>query len=143
MATIEQARKFLNQAKEARNNAIVLSYKLAEMKQTSKKVIASYELAFGGTGKKYDISEDIARIEEKAEQMRLEKDLWLRKSQEIEAFLNAISIDDKIKRVLSLEYLSFINQKKIAQELCYSERHVRRLHLLGLKKVAENLKDVL
>lgn len=64
MVTIEKAQEFLNQAYEARNNAVTIAYELAEMKKTSRKLVASFELIPGGVNK-YDISNDIARIEVK------------------------------------------------------------------------------
>lgn len=142
MATLKEAREFLGQAYEARNNAIVLAYELAEIKQISKNLIASYELAFGGSNQKFDISTEIAKIEEKAGELQKQKDLWLDKMQEIEMFLDRLNLDAKTKKVLSLMYLSCQNAKKISRELCYSERHIRRIHFEGLKKVADNLKDV-
>lgn len=56
--------------------------------------------------------------------------------------MDRLNLDAKTKKVLSLMYLSCQNAKKISRELCYSERHIRRIHFEGLKKIADNLKDV-
>lgn len=142
MTTIEQARKFLNQAYEARNTAIALAYELAEIKKTSRKLIASYQLTFGGTNQKCDISEEIMRIEEKANELEKERNLWLAKVKEVEMFIKELDIDVKTKRILSLRYLSFQKWNVISSEMKYSERHVMRLHLLGLKFVSDKLQNV-
>ena len=71
MATIEEAQKFLNQAYEARSTAIALAYELAEIKKTSRTLIASYQLTFGKTNQKYDISAEISKIEEKASELEI------------------------------------------------------------------------
>lgn len=142
MATIEEAKQYLQQVSELRDEAIVLAYKLAEQKKTSKRLIASYELSFGGSKKKYDISDEIAKIEEKEQALQVAKEKWLSKRQEIETFINTLALKPKIKQVLSLKYICGDRWKEIADKLCYSERQILRFHLIGLKKVANILKDV-
>ena len=141
MATIEQARKFLNQAYEARNTAIALAYELAEIKKTSRKLIASYQLTFGGTNQKCDISAEIMRIEEKANELEKERNLWLAKVKEVETFIKELNIDVKTKRILSLRYLSFQKWSVIQEEMKYSRSHVMRMHKLGLKFVSDKLQN--
>ncbi len=136
MATVEEAEKFLNQAYEARSNAVTIAYELSEMKKTSRKLVASFELIPGGTHK-YDISNDIARIEIKTEELRQKQELWIEKTKVIEKFINNLSVDIKVKRVLSLRYLSFQKWNKIKEEMCYSERHVMRLRSVGLEATAK------
>lgn len=138
MVTIEEAQEFLNQAYEARNNAVTIAYELAEMKKTSRKLVASFELIPGGANK-YDISNAIARIEIKTEELRKKQELWVEKTKIIEDCISNLPVNIKIKRVLSLRYLSFQKWNKIKEEMCYSERHVMRLHLLGLEATAKKL----
>lgn len=142
MTTIDEAKRYLLQVSELRDEAIVQAYKLAEQKKTSKRLIASYELSFGGSSKKYDISDEIAKIEEKEQSLQIAREKWLAKRQEIENYINNLLVSSKIKQVLSLKYICGDRWKEISNKLYYSERQVLRLHMIGLKKVAENLKDV-
>lgn len=141
MVTIKEAKNFLNQAYEARNTAIALAYELAEIKKTSRKLIASYQLTFGGTNQKCDISAEITRIEEKANELEKERNLWLAKVKEIETFIKELDIDVKTKRILSLRYLSFQKWSVIQTEMKYSRSHVLRLHQIGLKFVSDKLQN--
>lgn len=139
MVTTDEAEKYLNQVYETRNNALTVAYQLAEMKQTSRKLIASYELMFGGTNNKYDMSKDIVRIEAKEKELQIKKEIWIEKAKEIEDCINNLPVDINVKRVLSLRYLSFQKWNKIKEEMCYSERHVMRLRAIGLKETAKIL----
>lgn len=141
MATIEEAQKFLNQAYEARSTAIALAYELAEIKKTSRTLIASYQLTFGKTNQKYDISAEISKIEEKASELEKERNLWLAKIKEIEKFIKELDIDVKMKRILSLRYLSFQKWSVIQKEMKYSRSHVMRMHKQGLEFVSDKLQN--
>ena len=141
MATIEEAQKFLNQAYEARSTAIALAYELAEIKKTSRTLIASYQLTFGKTNQKYDISAEISKIEEKASELEKERNLWLAKIKEIEKFIKELYIDVKMKRILSLRYLSFQKWSVIQKEMKYSRSHVMRMHKQGLEFVSDKLQN--
>lgn len=141
MATIEEAQEFLNQAYEARNNAVTIAYELAEMKKTSRTLIASYQLTFGKTNQKYDISAEISKIEEKASELEKERNLWLAKVKEIETFIKELDIDVKMKRILSLRYLSFQKWSVIQKEMQYSRSHVMRMHKQGLEFVSDKLQN--
>lgn len=141
MATIEEAQKFLNQAYEARSTAIALVYELAEIKKTSRTLIASYQLTFGKTNQKYDISAEISKIEEKASELEKERNLWLAKIKEIEKFIKELDIDVKMKRILSLRYLSFQKWSVIQKEMKYSRSHVMRMHKQGLEFVSDKLQN--
>lgn len=141
MATIEEAQKFLNQAYEARSTAIALAYELAEIKKTSRTLIASYQLTFGKTNQKYDISAEISKIEEKASELEKERNLWLAKIKEIEKFIKELDIDVKMKRILSLRYLSFKKWSVIQKEMKYSRSHVMRMHKQGLEFVSDKLQN--
>lgn len=141
MATIEEAQKFLNQAYEARSTAIALAYELAEIKKTSRTLIASYQLTFGKTNQKYDISAEISKIEEKASELEKERNLWLAKVKKIETFIKELDIDVKMKRILSLRYLSFQKWSVIQKEMKYSRSHVMRMHKQGLEFVSDKLQN--
>lgn len=141
MATIEEAQKFLNQAYEARSTAIALAYELAEIKKTSRTLIASYQLTFGKTNQKYDISAEISKIEEKASELEKERNLWLAKIKEIEKYIKELDIDVKMKRILSLRYLSFQKWSVIQKEMKYSRSHVMRMHKQGLEFVSDKLQN--
>nr|DAR31484.1 MAG TPA: Protein of unknown function (DUF1492) [Caudoviricetes sp.] len=141
MVTIEKAQEFLNQAYEARNNAVTIAYELAEMKKTSRILIASYQLTFGKTNQKYDISAEISKIEEKASELEKERNLWLAKVKEIETFIKELDIDVKMKRILSLRYLSFQKWSVIQKEMKYSRSHVMRMHKQGLEFVSDKLQN--
>ena len=141
MATIEEAQKFLNQAYEARSTAIALAYELAEIKKTSRTLIASYQLTFGKTNQKYDISAEISKIEEKASELEKERNLWLAKIKEIEKFIKELDIDVKMKWILSLRYLSFQKWSVIQKEMKYSRSHVMRMHKQGLEFVSDKLQN--
>ena len=52
------AKKYLDSVREAKLNAVDIAYRVKELKTTSKKLIAVYQMeSVGGTNKKMDISD--------------------------------------------------------------------------------------
>lgn len=50
-------------------------------------------------------------------------------------FINALPVEDKIKRVLILKYVEKKSTKEIADRLHYSTTHIFRLHRQGIEAV--------
>ncbi len=90
MVTKTEARNFLEQVGAARRKSLRLSIDLAELKTTSKKLVATYQIQFGSTGKKYDTSDIIEKIEHKQEELKDAMNIWLEKRQKIAEFINSL-----------------------------------------------------
>ena len=70
--------------------------------------------------------------------------IYSKKEQEIRECIENLNVEDKIKRVLSMRYLSFLEWYEIANICNYSLNHIYRLHRLGLISFVNklNLEDI-
>ena len=82
----------------------------------------------------------IARVLEYEEQIDSEIDELTMKQQEIEQTIDIISDYSVLHEILTRRYLLFHSWKQIAQEMNYSERHIRRLHGRALRKLSLNVR---
>lgn len=133
---LEIAKRYLDSVREAKLNAIDIAYRVKELKTTSKKLIAVYQMeSVGGSNKKMDISDYIAKIDEEVDKQLKAMHIYSKKEKEIRECIENLNVEDKIKRILSMRYLSFQKWKDIAEIYKYSINHVYRLHIQGLKNV--------
>lgn len=137
-ANLEMAKKYLDSVREAKLNAVDIAYRVKELKTTSKKLIAVYQMeSVGGTNKKMDISDYVAKIEEEVAKQLKAMQIYSKKEQEIRECIEALDVEDKVKRVLSMRYLSFLKWVDIANVCNCSIRYVYKLHILGLEKILD------
>ncbi len=140
MVTKTEARNYLSQVGTAQIKSVRLSTDLVELKTTSKKLIASYQLKAGQTSKKIDTSDLLENIELKQEQLQEAMQIWLKKRQEISNFINSLPVSENVCSVLFMHYVSLKPFKIIAKELNYSYGHViKNLHQEGLEIAALHL----
>jgi DNA-directed RNA polymerase specialized sigma subunit len=138
---LEIAKKYLDSVREAKLNAIAIAYRVKELKTTSKKLIAVYQMeSVGGNNKKMDISDYIVRIDEEVNKQLKAMQIYAKKEQEVKECIDNLEVEDKVKRVLSMRYLSFLKWADIASTCNYSLNHVYRLHVLGLNSVLIKIK---
>lgn len=143
-ANLEMAKKYLDSVREAKLNAVDIAYRVKELKTTSKKLIAVYQMeSVGDTNKKMDISDYVAKIEEEVAKQLKAMQIYSKKEQEIRECIESLEVEDKVKRVLSMRYLSFLKWSDIANACRYSLKHVYRLHSLGLDAVFIKMKNVI
>lgn len=137
-ANLEMAKKYLDSVREAKLNAVDIAYRVKELKTTSKKLIAVYQMeSVGGTNKKMDISDYVAKIEEEVAKQLKAMQIYSEKEQEIRECIEALEVEDKVKRVLSMRYLSFLKWSDIAIVCNCSIRYVYKLHTLGLISICK------
>lgn len=137
-ANLEMAKKYLDSVREAKLNAVDIAYRVKELKTTSKKLIAVYQMeSVGGTNKKMDISDYVAKIEEEVAKQLKAMQIYSKKEQEIRECIEALEVEDKVKRILSMRYLSFLKWSDIANVCNCSIRYVYKLHILGLEKILD------
>lgn len=140
-ANLEMAKKYLDSVREAKLNAVDIAYRVKELKTTSKKLIAVYQMeSVGGTNKKMDISDYVAKIEEEVAKQLKAMQIYSKKEQEIRECIEALEVEDKVKRVLSMRYLSFLKWVDIANVCNCSIRYVYKLHILGLEAIVKRRK---
>ena len=138
---LEIAKKYLDSVREAKLNAIAIACRVKELKTTSKKLIAVYQMeSVGGNNKKMDISDYIVRIDEEVSKQLKAMQIYAKKEQEVKECIDNLEVEDKVKRVLSMRYLSFLKWADIASTCNYSLNHVYRLHVLGLNSVLIKIK---
>ena len=138
---LEIAKKYLDSVREAKLNAIAIAYRVKELKTTSKKLIAVYQVeSVGGNNKKMDISDYIVRIDEEVSKQLKAMQIYAKKEQAVKECIDNLEIEDKVKRVLSMRYLSFLKWADIASTCNYSLNHVYRLHVIGLNSVLTKIK---
>lgn len=139
-----KAKQFLRQVEFARQKCIQILYKLAELKTTSKNLIANYDLNIGGGSGSVDISGQVVKID--AQQKALEKAMtrWSTKRDEVDRFILALEIpEDKeyLRTLLLLKYVALVDFTEIAYKLGFSYNYViRKLHVKALELVEKNLK---
>lgn len=135
---LEMAKKYLDSVREAKLNAVDIAYRVKELKTTSKKLIAVYQMeSVGGTNKKMDISDYVAKIEEEVAKQLKAMQIYSKKEQEIRECIETLEVEDKVKRVLSMRYLSFLKWSDIAIVCNCSIRYVYKLHTLGLINICK------
>lgn len=138
---LEIAKRYLDSVREAKLNAIAIACRVKELKTTSKKLIAVYQMeSVGSSNKKMDISDYIVRIDEEVSKQLKAMQIYAKKEQEVKECIDNLEIEDKVKRVLSMRYLSFLKWADIANTCNYSLNHVYRLHVLGLNSVLIKIK---
>lgn len=138
---LEIAKRYLDSVREAKLNAIAIACRVKELKTTSKKLIAVYQMeSVGSSNKKMDISDYIVRIDEEVSKQLKAMQIYAKKEQEVKEFIDNLEIEDKVKRVLSMRYLSFLKWADIASTCNYSLNHVYRLHVIGLNSVLTKIK---
>lgn len=138
---LEIAKRYLDSVREAKLNAIAIAYRVKELKTTSKKLIAVYQMeSVGSSNKKMDISDYIVRIDEEVSKQLKAMQIYAKKEQEVKECIDNLEIEDKVKRVLSMRYLSFLKWADIASTCNYSLNHVYRLHVIGLNSVLTKIK---
>ncbi|MBD9295454.1 MAG: hypothetical protein EGS06_00330 [Megamonas funiformis] len=138
---LEIAKRYLDSVREAKLNAIAIACRVKELKTTSKKLIAVYQMeSVGSSNKKMDISDYIVRIDEEVSKQLKAMQIYAKKEQEVKECIDNLEIEDKVKRVLSMRYLSFLKWADIASTCNYSLNHVYRLHVIGLNSVLTKIK---
>lgn len=81
----------------------------------------------------------VLRVMELEERLNREIDELTAKRQEIELVVNAVP-DEVQREVLTRRYLLYQKWEVIAEEMGYSERHIRRLHGYALKNMSLNVR---
>lgn len=138
---LEIAKRYLDSVREAKLNAIAIACRVKELKTTSKKLIAVYQMeSVGSSNKKMDISDYIVKIDEEVSKQLKAMQIYAKKEQEVKECIDNLEIEDKVKRVLSMRYLSFLKWADIASTCNYSLNHVYRLHVIGLNSVLTKIK---
>ena len=145
MTTIEEAKQYLLQAKYAKQKCIQISYKLAEIKTDSRKLIAMYQMNMGGSGIKNDINNKIIEMETQETKLETAMIKWTKTQNEIEHFIDKLELpqeDEHLRTLLLLKYVRFISFTEIAFKLGYSYDYtIKKLHVKSLKIVAKKLKE--
>lgn len=130
---LEIAKRYLDSVREAKLNAIAIACRVKELKITSKKLIAVYQMeSVGGSNKKRDISDYVAKIDEEVAKQLKAMQIYAKKEQEIKECIDNLEVEDKVKSILSMRYLSFLKWADIADICNCSIRYVYKLHTLGL-----------
>lgn len=81
----------------------------------------------------------LLHVAELEERLKADMDKLYVKRNEIEQTIN--SVPDEIQReVLTRRYLLYQQWDVIAKKMCYSERHIRRLHGYALKNMSLNVR---
>lgn len=134
------AKNYLDSVRIAKKDAVDKAYRIDEIKTTSKKLIASYELATGGSGKKSDMSGYLALIEEAVEAQTVAMQIYIKKQKEIQDCIDKLNVNMNVRHVLSMRYISFQKWSSIAKAMdnC-SIRHIYRLHNEGLEAVLKKI----
>lgn len=81
----------------------------------------------------------VLRVMELEERLAKEIDELTEKRREIECAVGSVP-DEAQREVLTRRYLLYQKWEVIAEEMCYSERHIRRLHGYALKNMSLNVR---
>ncbi len=144
MATVAEAKEYLNQVKKAVEVLQQCDIDLRELTTTSNSFIATYGEYIGGSNLQNDTSSFVSKkmeLEKELEELKLN---WLNKRIEVRRFILDLDIPtDKeyLRSLLLFKYVTLKSFEEISCILHYNYVYVvRDLHSQALKIVAENLK---
>lgn len=140
MTKIDEAKEYLQQVYKAKQVCLRCNADLEELRATSSMLIPSYKERTSSSNIKHDTSDFISKLEQQELEMERLKLEWLNKRIEIKSFLNNIKMNENIKNVLILRYVSLKKWEEIACSVNCSFRWVHTLHSKGLAIVAKKLK---
>ena len=138
MAKFEEAKAFLNQVYQAKQVCLRCNADLEELRSTSNLLVPAYGEHTGGS-LKHDTSDFICKLQQQEDELERLKLEWLNKRIEVKTFLNQIDMNENIKNVLILRYVSLRKWEEIACAINCSFRWVHTLHSQGLSIVKKKL----
>ena len=141
MATVKEAKEYLEQVCTAKRKCQQLAYKIAEIKTSSKKLIAVYEMTPRGSNRKCDISDQLAIIEEKQNEMMAKYRYWIDQQVKIGNFIESLNISELTRSVLILRYIKTYRWEIIANELHISSAQVFRENKKGIEATAKKMNE--
>lgn len=141
MTKIDEVKEYLQQVYKAKQVCLRCSVDLDELRATSSMLIPSYKEHTSSSNIKHDTSDFISKLEQQELEMERLKLEWLNKRIEIKSFLNNIKMNENIKNVLILRYVSLKKWEEIACSVNCSFRWVHTLHSKGLAIVAKKIKN--
>lgn len=143
LCKINRAKEYLQQAYTAQERIIQCNYMLEQLKGDYGKLTASYGENTGHSNVKHDISDYIAGILEKKQQIIAQIIKFKEKQYEISEFIFNLQMkpkDEILRRLLILKYVQLKPFKEIYQILHYSYNYVVQiLHEKALAIVEKNL----
>lgn len=139
MAKFEEAKAFLNQVYQAKQVCLRCNADLEELRSTSSLLVPAYGEHTGGGSLKHDTSDFICKLQQQEDELERLKLEWLNKRIEVKTFLNQITMNENVKNVLILRYVSLRKWEEIACAINCSFRWVHTLHSQGLSIVAKKL----
>lgn len=156
MASIQEAREYLEQVGVAKNKCIQCDCMLEEIRNT--RITTGFERGYelnektqhtesftrlkeagGRNGTNSDLSDFIVQLETEEAELEDAKNKWLHKRVEIRQFLNGLDMDEGIKTVLILRYISLKSWREISDVMGKSPTWLRNLEFKGLKIVAKKI----
>lgn len=144
LCKINRAKKYLEQAYTAQEKIVQCNYMLEKLNGDYGKLTASYgENNIGNSNVKHDISDYIASIFEKRQQIMAQIIKFKEKQNEISEFIFNLQMkpkDEILRRLLILKYIQLKSFKEIYQIMHYSYNYVvKTLHEKALAIVEKNL----
>lgn len=144
LCKINRAKKYLEQAYTAQEKIVQCNYMLEKLNGDYGKLTASYgENNIGHSNVKHDISDYIASIFEKKQQIMAQIIKFKEKQNEISEFIFNLQMkpkDEILRRLLILKYIQLKSFKEIYQIMHYSYNYVvKTLHEKALIIVEKNL----
>lgn len=139
MAKFEEAKAFLNQVYQAKQVCLRCNADLEELRSTSNLLVPAYGEHTDGGSLKHDTSDFICKLQQQEDELERLKLEWLNKRIEVKTFLNQIDMNENIKNVLILRYVSLRKWEEIACAINCSFRWVHTLHSQGLSIVEKKL----
>ncbi len=120
----DPAREFLGSYWELRNEHGRLERKIEELESQCQKVTAKYGAGIGGSGGRNSVWDALIEARERAGVKLTET---LSREAEVERFIERIP-EKRCRQLLRYRYLELLSWERIAKEMGYCTRQLRRLH---------------
>ena len=142
MATVKEAKDYLDQIRVAGQKLIQADAEFAEIRTTSNGLVSTYSMG-GRSNRISDISDYMAVFIEEEMRLEKEKQYWLEKRIEVKRFIQELQLmpeQEHLRTLLIYRYVSLKNWAEIACIMHYSYRHIIKcLHPAALKAAAKEL----
>lgn len=142
MATVKEAKMYLQQVYKAAEILKQCDADLIELRATSQGLVTSYSIG-GHSSQPSDMSGFISKLMEEEYRIEKYKVQWLEKRIEVKRFIQGLQLmpeQEHLRTLLIYRYVSLKDWAEIACLMHYSYRHIIKcLHPAALKAAAKEL----
>ena len=133
---VVEIKEFLNRAYRMREFIAIREEQLAELRTVSERITPQSYARIGNRMNNNDsiLERTLCKIIDLEAEITADIGSMIDAMQQIRSAIAAVE-DKNYRLLLEMRYLNFKNWEDISEELCYSERHIYRIHEEAVAKV--------